>query len=278
MLEKVRKQTVILAPLYEKRAATVSQIPNFWPLVFEQAPPEVDQYILPTDSEVLASVQSIDVTRFEIPPYTSSTEGSPRSVSIKFTFKPNEWFEDEVLEKKLWFRRAKDGWTGLVSDPVRIRWKKGKDITDGLTDLAFAAWEAEKKVSAEANGSGSGQARPRALNLPEHDAVEKKMESDSEGSMSLFTWFGFRGNRDVSAEESAEAVKVERQRRAQGEAGGQSSSKGDEEEEEKVDGMEYEREVFWAGEDLAVAISEDLFPGALKYFGTCIIFCGWSDD
>ena len=171
-----------------------------------------------------------------------------------------------MLEKKFWFRRTDDGWSGLVSDPVLIHWKKGKDLTHGLTDAAYRAWEAEQKSSAATNGSQTGaKGKGPAKRLPEQKVVIKKMEKVSEGSLSFFTWFGFRG-RHITAEESAAATTKEEERRAR-------IAKGEtlpaEEEEPRCEAAaETERlmEVFPAGEDLAMAISEDLFPGALKYF------------
>ncbi|KAI9781347.1 MAG: hypothetical protein M1816_002415 [Peltula sp. TS41687] len=261
-LDTLRRQTRLQAPLYKKRAELVSRIPNFWPLVLEQAPPEVDQFIQPADSNVLAShLLSIDVTRFEVslPPDPESTEGNPRSVAIKFTFSPNDWFEDEVLEKKFWYRRAKIGWAGLVSEPVRIRWKNGEDLTDGLTEAAFKAWEAEKRFAPGANESEKEQKKKTLL--PEYGALMKKMDTATEGSLSFFTWFAFRG-RHITAEESEESVKAESKRREglKSGTGAPPPTLGED------DGDELDTEVFPAGEDLAVAISDDLYPGAVKYF------------
>ena len=112
------------------------------------------------------------------------------------------------------------------------------------------------------------------------------------GSISFFAWFGFRG-RDVSAEESAEATKAEEERREKWKNEGvvvekpsgekkeeeMEETKEDDDEEDGSDDEEdgsddedddahpeLKREIFPAGEDLAVSLSEDLFPGAIKYF------------
>ena len=128
----VRKAEAIQAPLFKKRAELAAKIPHFWALVFEQAPQEIDNYIQPTDSKVLGEcLSTLEVSRFEL----DDPNGSPRSFSLKFGFTENEYFEDKVLEKKFWFRKTKD-WQGFVSEPVKINWKKGKDLTDGLTDAA----------------------------------------------------------------------------------------------------------------------------------------------
>ncbi|KAI9676021.1 MAG: hypothetical protein M1817_000764 [Caeruleum heppii] len=275
--EILRKQTLLQAPLYAKRAQLVATIPTFWPLVLEQCPPDIDQFIQPSDSAVLfSSLKTIDVQRFEVPPYSDGEgdAGNPRSVLIRFEFNENEWFDDTVLEKRFWWRRATDGRTGLVSEPVKIRWKKGKDLTQGLTDLAVAAFEAEKRAEVETNGAGKdakGKGKGKPKRLPEVEAVAKKMETCTEGSLSFFAFFGFRGHH-ISAAESELATKEEQERRAQGKKEGGGEGKKPEgdgpevEEEDDDDVDEYDTEIFPTGEDLSIALSEDLFPGALKYF------------
>ncbi|KAH0553057.1 hypothetical protein GP486_006749 [Trichoglossum hirsutum] len=275
-LEIVRTQTLLNAPLYAKRHTLISRLPNFWALVVEQAPPDIDQFIQPSDSAVLASaLKNIDVSRFEVPPVVSSEKsGSPRSVAITFEFEPNEWFEDRVLEKKFWYRRAKDGWTGLVSDPVKINWKEGKDLTGGLTDAAVAAFEAENnraKSAGAANGAKQKGKAATEIKTPEQEVLVKLAAENAQGS--FFSWFGFRGRR-LTAEESAEAVEEEEERRAKlrrGEkvhSGAGKDPAGSGGQDPMEDDLEDEEEdiIFPAGEELAIAISEDLFPAALKYF------------
>lgn len=81
------------------------------------------------------------------------------------------------------------------------------------------------------------------------------------GGVSFFNWFGFIGRR-VSKEVSDAANRREAARR-----------KGEkvpeipvtEEEEEKED-REMSLEIFPDGDELAIAVAEDLWPGAIKYF------------
>ncbi|PSS23190.1 hypothetical protein M430DRAFT_48778 [Amorphotheca resinae ATCC 22711] len=252
--EIIRQQVSLTQPLYDRRDKTTSQIPNFWPLVLEQAPPDIDQYIQPSDSALLlSSLVNLSVSHFEI----STPGGDPRSVAIRFTFSANEYFEDTVLEKRFWYRRARDGWSGLVSEPVPIRWKKDRDLTGGLLDLVCRAWEAG----------------PVAGGLsPEQRALKKKIENTGMGGLSFFAWFGFIGRR-VSAEESAEATRLEREARGERKAdkalestGEQEQAQDQEEEEEAEDDPGMSLEIFPDGDDLAIAITEDLWPGAIKYF------------
>jgi hypothetical protein len=283
----VRKQVLLTAPLYSRRSKTISQIPNFWPLVLEQAPPDIDQYIQPSDSALLlSSLLSLSVSHFEIDSSSPESKGDPRSVSIRFEFAENEYFEDKVLEKKFWHRRSRDGWSGLVSEPVKITWKKERDLTGGLLDMVVNAWEAEKSRSrpTSSTGKSNGNGKAKGDLSPEQKALKKKIENTGMGGLSFFAWFGFIG-RHVSAEESAAAAALERQKRAQREArknnkrksrsrsrSSTPSSDEEEEENEEVDEAEGEDdvgmslEIFPDGDDLAVAFTEDLWPGAIKYF------------
>ncbi|KAK3057740.1 hypothetical protein LTS18_011443, partial [Coniosporium uncinatum] len=187
-LDIIRRQHHLSAPIYARRAATISKIPNFWALVLEQSPPEVDQYIQPSDSKLFAEcLTSISLSRFEIDDDEGNSGGggggggggSPRSFSIRFEFAAdkNEWFEDGVLEKKFLYRRGRDGSVGLVSEPVRIRWRKGRDLTNGLGEAACRLWEARRKTGLLADGASAGKLQ----GLQEYRALVKKLENETEG-------------------------------------------------------------------------------------------------
>ncbi|KAH7135466.1 NAP family protein [Dendryphion nanum] len=250
--EIIRKSTQLNAPLYTKRAALISKIPHFWALVFEQAPPEVDNFIQPSDSKVFAEcLESLDVIRFEL----DDPQGSPRSFALKFTFSENPYFSDTVLEKKFWFRHSLDGWQGLVSEPVKIHWKKGKDMAEGLTDAAFALHEAKKKL-------GSFELK-KVAQLPEHKALVAQIDESEEVSMSFFAWFGFASSyKWVSAEESVQAAKEEKERVEKIKKGEKIENQ--HEEENFVDHQA--SEVFPQGDELATIIADDVFPSAIKYY------------
>ncbi|PQE33099.1 nap family protein [Rutstroemia sp. NJR-2017a WRK4] len=256
--EIIRQQVALTAPLYTRRTKITSQIPNFWPLVLEQAPPDIDQYIQPSDSALLlSSLLSLHVSHFEIEDEKTSG-GDPRSVAIKWEFSSNDYFEDTKLEKKFWYRRSLDGgWSGLVSEPVRIKWKKGKDLTGGLLDMVCNAWEVEKK-----EGNRGGEKKKELTK--EQKVLKKKIESTGMGGMSFFAWFGYIGRR-ISAEESKEANAREERRREQRKNGGK-IEEAEEEEDEEVDEDEEDLEIFPDGDGLAIALTEDLWPEAIKYF------------
>lgn len=252
----MRQQIKLTKPLYEKRDKTIAQIPNFWPLVLEQAPQEIDQYIQPTDSQVLSDhLTNISIEHFE-------ADKDPRSMIIKFEFSDNEYFEDKVIEKKFWHRQANSGWAGLVSEPVAIKWKSSKDLTGGLLDLVFKVWQAEKS---DPKASKDSSAKKEADFTPLEKELKDKIENTGMGGASFFSFFGYRGFH-ISPEESVAAIKkadAERKERAAGK-----KTEDDEEEEEEDDDEEdpLALEIFADGDELAVAIAEDLYPNALKYY------------
>ncbi|CAP73790.1 uncharacterized protein PODANS_2_11490 [Podospora anserina S mat+] len=257
--EIIRHQYNLSKDLYVKRAEVVSKIEHFWPLVIEQAPEDIDAFIQPTDAQILlGSIKSIDVKRFEID--TPVEGGDPRSVSIKFEFEENDYFEDKVLEKKFWWRHGKDGFVGYVSEPVDIKWKDGKDLTNGLLSLAKAAWE-EEKAAPKKEGKEKKELTPKQKELKE------KIEAEDAGSVSFFCFFGFIGER-VSAEENIEALKKEAEDRKKRQAGEKveedEEMKEDEDDEDWED--EEELDIFPDGDTVAMAIADDLWPNALKYF------------
>lgn len=242
----MRQQIILTEPLYARRAALVSKIPNFWPLVLEQAPAEIDQYIQPSDSALLmTSLTSIDIT------YNTS---DPRSFSIKFEFAKNDYFEDKTIEKSFWHRRARYSWEGLVSEPVRIKWKKGKDLTGGVLDMVCDAWKSQKPEQEWPIGD-----EKRRLSK-EEKLLQQKMKTMSLSGLSFFSWFGFVG-RAISAEESEEAMKKEKLRRQQylNKEPILEELPGEPEDTELL-------EVFVDGADLAVAFKEDLYADAMRFF------------
>lgn len=252
-------------------------------MVLEQAPPDIDQYIQPSDSALLlSSLLSLSVSHFEASqnpaaPQTQGPgpQGDPRSVSITWEFAENEYFEDKKLEKKFWWRRSKDGWSGFVSEPVPIRWKsKQKDLTGGLLDLVVKAWETEQSTSKE-NGAGGNSKENvgKKVLTPEQKVLKRKIDNTGMGGLSFFAWFGFIG-RHISAEESAAATLLEKQRREARQAGKSleeedaTEERDEEGEDDEGDDLGMSLEIFPDGDDLAVAITEDLWPGAIKYFST----------
>ncbi|KAK3903431.1 nucleosome assembly protein [Staphylotrichum tortipilum] len=272
-VEIIRQQYALSKSLYVKRAELVAKIPHFWPLVFEQAPMDIDEYIQPSDSAVLlASLKSISVSRFELD--EDEKNGDPRSVAIRFEFADNDHFENKVLEKKFWWRQSTDGFAGLVSEPVEIKWKKGKDLTDGLLALVKAVYD-EQVAKPKEPTPAKGAKKEKVPLTKNQKALKEKIESTGMGGVSFFAWFGYIGEY-VTAEENKIAVAKEKEERQKRKAGEEVPKKDEdeemgeddeeEEEDEDEDDWEDDQEIFPTGDAIAMAIADDLWPGALNYF------------
>ncbi|KAF7533222.1 hypothetical protein G7054_g7259 [Neopestalotiopsis clavispora] len=191
-------------PIFEKRQKAIANIPGFWATVLDNASIELEGAITNKDSEIFANALThIEVTRPEI-----SVE--PRSVGIEFHFKPNEWFADSVLSKNFYWRRGKDGSSSLVSDPIKVNWKPGKDVTNGLTDAAYALWVAQKNAGMLDGVFAGEQQKKRdaaARALPEYKALAQLLEkeyndeADFAGATSFFNFFSYRGRKGTVYEE-----------------------------------------------------------------------------
>ncbi|KAB8073257.1 nucleosome assembly protein [Aspergillus leporis] len=272
----LRDSTVKMRDWYDERDQFINgndEIKeNFWVRVFANAPSEIDQYIMTPDAAALGStLKNLKVERFEL---DAQGKGEPRSIRLTFEFRTGEenpYFENDKLVKELYWRqrsvKGADGktksWEGLVSEPVRIQWKEGMDLTKGLLDAACDLAEAEK----------GGKERKK---LPELEKLKNKIvelettadqeEDDEEDEFplgpenaSFFAFFGYRGN-DVSAEESEAATKKADERYAK-------LSKGESIEDEEEEDEEFEDiEVFPDGEQLAITIADELWPHALELF------------
>lgn len=257
--------------------------------MFSNAPGEIDEYILPTDAGVLGScLKNLHVERFEV---DAKGNGEPRSIRVTFEFKTGEenpFFEDEKLVKDFYWRKQvtrtpkgkRRTWEGLVSEPVRIHWKKDMDLTKGLLGAACDLAEAEKKAGAGADRKKLGEYETLVKKASEIDADNMDEDDDDEdeeglgaqspAGVSFFAFFGYRG-RDVTAEQSKQATKEEDERWAKickGEAVEENDEDDDEDDEFEPDEFDLDDiETFPDGEELAITLAEDLWPGALKYYG-----------
>lgn len=104
---------------------------------------------------------------------------------------------------------------------------------------------------------------PKNKLSPKQLSLKKKIENTGMGGMSFFAWFGFIGRR-VTAEESEDATKAW--------DAGEHVAADDEDEEGEDEDLSFALEIFPDGDDLAIAISEDLWPGAIKYFSESPLF------
>lgn len=287
----MRKSVPILEPLFKKRSEIINMPEvqsDFWVRVFSSAPAEIDEYILPTDAGALgACLKNLTVERFEV---DAQGNGEPRSLRFTFDFQQCDEspFENTQLVKDFYWRKQsiktskgkRRTWEGLVSEPVRINWKKDRDLTKGLLDAACDLFDAEKKNGGDRKKLKEYEALVKKITEfeaeaekeeEEEDEDDEDMEAQSPAGVSFFSFFGYRG-RDVSAEQSKEATKEDDERFAKIVKGEpvDDDDEGDEDDDEDdldlIDDLE-DVEIFEDGEELAIAIAEDLWADAMKYYG-----------
>lgn len=276
--EITAKQFMLEKDILAARQQTINKIPAFWAIVFEHASSELECAITGADLNLFTkALTAVEIDRPEIPANAHPSHiglahfGEPRSVTIRFHFKPNDVIADSVLEKTFYYRYGKDGSAGLVSDPVRVNWKSPEmDLTEGLTEAAYAFWVAQKtnpaqQLDAVLVGDARKARDVAAKQMPEYQALKEKLDAANAGTgvgvISFFNFFSYRG-RWTSAAESVEA-KAELQAKRQAAMNGADPDDDDEPDEEFP---EEEIETFPAGHEVAVAIAEDIFPGAIDYF------------
>ncbi|KAF3247150.1 hypothetical protein TWF217_009797 [Orbilia oligospora] len=205
-IEVLKYQIKTTAPLYERRNPLTSQIPEFWPTVLE-ATPDFDQHVTPKDVPAFATITSLNIIR--------PNPEEPRDFIIELGFdkEKNQWFEDDVIRKQFWWRGVEGVWSGLVSEPVEIRWKHNKDLSDGETTRVYDEWKAKKE---EKEGKGKGKGKGKATSSKgkgkgketttsssstttksgEEEKENKKASLEERlkgGQPSFFTWFAWVG-------------------------------------------------------------------------------------
>ncbi|RDW93058.1 histone chaperone napB [Aspergillus mulundensis] len=281
-VEQLRRNILDFRPLYEKRAKIIAHPEvqsNFWVRVLSNASGEIDQYITPADAAILGSaLKDLKVERFEV---NEKGEGEPRSIRLTFEFltgDENPFFENEKLVKELYWRKQvfttasgkKSTWDGLVSDPVRINWKKDMDVTKGLLDATCDLFEAEKKGGSRRDLPEFKKLQDKLVEVEALEVDEEEEENDDEDPLgqpsgqSFFNFFGYRGG-DVTAEQSATATQEEEERLEKS-LKGEKVEYDEADDDEDVDDDFDEIEAFPEGGQLAIALAEDLWPNALKYY------------
>jgi len=79
------------APMYEKRAKAIAQIPNFWVTTLLNHP-IIAESLAEHDTEILTNLTSIDVVE---------NEDIKSGFSMEFKFKKNPYFKNESITKKV---------------------------------------------------------------------------------------------------------------------------------------------------------------------------------
>ncbi|KAK6333820.1 hypothetical protein TWF730_004003 [Orbilia blumenaviensis] len=239
-VDVLKYQIRTTAPLYERRNELTTQLPGFWVSVFGQSQ-DIDQHIAPDDMGAISTISSVNVIRPDV--------DEPRNFIIELGFDKdrNEWFEGNVLRKQFWWRTVEGVWSGLVSDPVEVRWKDGKDLSKGETGRVWEEWQAKKNGNGKGDEKGKGKGKGKgAVNGEEGKKAKKAKKLSLEermagGQPSFFTWFAWVGKgTDYGVDGEIEE---------------------EDDDEEKEDG-----DLFNHGDELALTIADDIYPNAIKYF------------
>ena len=271
------------------RQAVIADIPDFWPVVFANAATELESAVTRADAQLFSDcLVGLDVTRPEIPVAARPSDtglkafGEPHSLHFVFRFKPNDYFSDATLEKTFWLRRAKvggdDGMPELVSEPVAIDWKSpDKDLTNGLGAAAGRLWAAQQAagtlngIVSTADERAARDAAAKAM--PEYKELAAMLERRSEGAVSFYNFFAYRG-RWVGEAENAEATaawRAKRERERELVRAGKLKELADDEGADNDDDDDYHAaeadvETFPGGHFAAVTIAEDIWPSAIDYY------------
>lgn len=256
----MRRKEHALKPLYTRRQALLSQVPDFWPTVFGNGPQELQQFLTPEDLPLVSAITSFSVERYQI---ESETKGEPRSLRFTFEFDDNNIIEDKKLVKEFEYRSREDGPGSLISKPVAIKFKNKKnDLTQGALDAAVELYRAEEALKLKSGEEKEIEIVDREA-LWQHEKLREKLVKldEEESQPSFFNWFGFRG-----------AVNATKKAHGEGENGVDD----EEDEEEDVDQL-LEVEIFPAGEELAITLAEELWSDAMDYFSGSSPCCADGD-
>jgi len=155
------------------------------------------------------------------------------------------------LVKEFHHQSTNKGSEGLVSTPVAIKWKKGNkcDVTGGLLDAAVELYQAEQTLTAGKNNVVVD--RVERESLWQHEKLGEKLDAIPDERPSFFNWFGYRGaipNKTEVANSDKENDDM------------------DASDVEEEDGRDLDVEIFPGGDEIAIALAEDLWPNVMDYF------------
>ena len=223
-------------PIHKDRASLIKQVPGFWSKVLQSddVPAAIESTIFACDIPVLDFLTAIEVTRYEVD--KEPEKGDPRSFRITFEFGPNEFFVDRTLEKTFRYSGNQDSAMSLASEVVEVSYCKtpqGNELAERVarSESFFAFFRC--RCPGVTRGKSSGHMEDHSLNG----------ECESDSSLRKTEPKVLNGD-----------LKSMLQRM---------TSPNDD------DNNLLPTEAFPPGEDIAIAISEDLYPNALKYFSTC---------
>ncbi|CAN6652479.1 vacuolar protein sorting-associated protein 75 [Trichomonascus vanleenenianus] len=127
-----------LAPVHDKRREVTKKIPSFWPVVIE-ASGVLTEYMTLDDQQVIEKLKDITV---------EWDDKEPKDFTITMEFDENDYLDTLKMSKKFTYVKE-DGNEKYTSEPVELKWKKGKNLLLNKDDESFFNWFSY-------TGSGSG--------------------------------------------------------------------------------------------------------------------------
>ncbi|KAL5364244.1 nucleosome assembly protein-domain-containing protein [Aspergillus floccosus] len=251
---------------------------DFWSRVM-QTSRRLEEYVTAVDADMLSYTTNVSLDFFDV---NDQGEGDPRNFKLVLDFAPNPYFTNTEVAKPFYWRKKQittaKGKTrfveGYASEPLDFDWKENRDPSRGLIAAANELYKAEQankdkkrtdlpqyKKLGELLAS---QAEAADLDIDEDEAED--LSALSPAGVSFFAFFAFRGL-DVTAEQSAAAVKADEER-FQKMANGEDVDDEDDDEDDdddEVDDLD-DVEVFQDGEEVAQIFAEDIWPNALKLY------------
>lgn len=114
ILKVEQKYNQMRKPHLDKRSDFINRIPNFWITTFINHP-QISGILEEEEEECLHSLVKLEVEEFD---------DIKSGYKINFHFKPNDYFENDILTKEFHL--------GTTGDPTSkstpIRWKEGKEL------------------------------------------------------------------------------------------------------------------------------------------------------
>ena len=220
-------------PIYKDRANLIEQVPGFWSKVLQSddVPAAIESAIHACDVPVLEFLRAIEVTRYEVD--KDAERGDPRSFKITLEFSPNEFIVDRTLEKIFKYGGIQDSATGLASETVKVNYSEtpqGAELAESVarSESVFAFFR--YRCGSVTRGNPNGHMKKRSLN-GECEVDSSLLETEPKA---------FDGDLESMLQRMSPPNDDEHGLLA--------------------------TEAFPPAEDIAIAISEDLYPNALKYF------------
>ena len=91
-------------------------VPDFWYRAMKNSQ-MIWELVKERDEEILKSLRHIE----------SERETKPKSLSVRFCFHPNDFFNNEILTLKICYKNDTDEVEKI--EGTEITWKEGKDVT-----------------------------------------------------------------------------------------------------------------------------------------------------